>query len=92
MSSKQLLDFFFCLSFDLGIDAVGDHFEGGEEGGKVVGEAGYGDEVGDEVDGEDEVAEGADDDAFEPDWHIAGGQHIVEQQGVVGHLAAGFAR
>lgn len=80
--------FGFGLGFDFGGDAVVKHFDNVEEGEEVVDKAGAGKEVGNEVDGENEVAQHPDNEAFVLQWDMGVGEHIVEQQHVVDHLTA----
>jgi len=62
-------------------DVGGDGAEGTDEGGPVVAVAGSGDDVGDEVGGEDEVTEGTDDDAARPGRGVGVHQAVVEGEG-----------
>lgn len=79
------------LGFDFGGGvAVYDAYDG-HDGGEVVGEANQGNEVGDEVEREDEVAEGSDDDAFGFEWGGRADEDVVEQPREVEQFAAYLA-
>ncbi len=69
----------FSLGADLRCDAVGDYFDGIEDGQQVVDKACAGNDVGDEIDGEDKIAEGADDDAFVAEGDGGVGEGIEEE-------------
>ena len=63
------------------------HLDHVEEREKVVGKAGAGDKVGDEVDGKDEIAQHTYDEAFVTEGDGGIGEHVVEQQNIVNHFA-----
>ena len=76
----------FGLGLDFGGDAVVQHFDHVEQSQEVVGEAGAGDDGGDEVDGKDEIAQHTYDEAFVPERDGSIGEHIVKQQDIVDYF------
>ena len=79
--------FGFGLCLDGRSDAVVQHFDDIEQGNEVVGKAGAGQEVGNEVYGQDKVAQHSDDETlvFERDGGI--GKHVIQQKSIVNDFA-----
>ena len=76
------------FGLDFGSDARHHDFYHGEDGGKVVGKPDAGNKVGEQVGGEDEISQGADDDLFVAQRGGRGGEHVEEQERVVYQLAS----
>lgn len=76
------------LSPDVGGNEVGDHTHGTDDGSHVVGVSSYRDEVGDEIDGHDDIGQGTDDGQLDVHGHTRRHHHIVKDQHVVHELRA----
>ena len=78
------------LGDDLGSDADLHGLVRSGKGGEVVGEPDDWDGVGDQVDGEDEISQGAYDHRLRPRRRLRGGKCVVQHQGEVYHLGSGL--